>query len=382
MSNTYFVTGALGHRRLGRQAPRRPRRHADRVRRRRTRVASAILDGDAFDRVQFVTGDITDKDAVARAVDGVASRDRAPRRAAGAVLQADPALGTQVNVVGTLCFEAALACGARMVYASSAAVFGPPEPGEAAPDEQAACAPTTHYGVYKRANEGTAQIYWQDNGVPSVGLRPLTVYGVGRDQGMTSGPTSAMKAAVLGRPYTIGFRGVTDVNYVADTAAAFVRCADDAPRSGDGAKVYNLHGDAVQVADIVETIERLHPAAKGSLGVGGPVAIPAARRQRHPPGLPRAPDTSLEDGVGETLRRFAALRQAGELDACPRPEPPPRDACHRRRERVRWRSPSGAPRETRRLLNLFFPATRPGASRRRRRARPDPRGLRPARARS
>ncbi|MEC8252787.1 MAG: SDR family oxidoreductase [Planctomycetota bacterium] len=326
MSNTYFVTGALGC--IGAWVVKHlvdrgdtpvvfdvggdPRRLRD------------ILDGDAFDRVRFVTGDITDRDAVARAVD--AASPRAIVHLAGLQVpfcKADPTLGAQVNVVGTIhCFEAALACGARMVYASSAAVFGPPEPGEAAPDEQAACAPTTHYGVYKRANEGTAQIYWQDNGVPSVGLRPLTVYGVGRDQGMTSGPTSAMKAAVLGRPYTIGFRGVTDFNYVADTAAAFVRCADDAPRSGDGAKVYNLHGDAVQVADIVETIERLHPAAKGSLGVDGPVlAIPTqldgSAIHRDFPGLP---DTSLEAGVGETLRRFAALRQAGELDARDLPE--------------------------------------------------------------
>ena len=66
-------------------------------------------------------------------------------------------------------------------------MFGPGEDGAAAPDEDSACEPTTHYGVYKRANEGTARIFWQDNNMPSVGLRPLTVYGVGRDQGLTSG---------------------------------------------------------------------------------------------------------------------------------------------------------------------------------------------------
>ena len=133
---------------------------------------------------------------------------------------------------------------------------------------------------------------------------------------MTSGPTTAMKAAVLGRHYTIGFRGVTDFNYVADTAAAFVRCADDAPASGDGAKVYNLHGEAVQVADIVATIERLHPAAAGTLAVDGPVlAIPSQLDGRaiHRD-FPDLPDTPLEDGVRETLRRFTALHEAGQLD--------------------------------------------------------------------
>lgn len=321
MSNTYFVTGALGC--IGAWVVKHlvdrgdtpvvfdvggdPRRIRD------------ILDDDAYGRVSFVTGDITDLDVVKGAV-----ADAAPRaivHLAGLQVpfcKADPALGARVNVLGTIhCFEAALTAGVgRVVYASSAAVFGPPEPGEAAPDEQAACAPTTHYGVFKRANEGTAEIYWRDNQLPSVGLRPLTVYGVGRDQGMTSGPTSAMKAAVLGRPYQIGFRGVTDFNYVADTAAAFVRCADDAPASGDGAKVYNLHGDAVQVADIVAMIERLHPGAAGSLGVDGPVlAIPtqldgsAIHRD-----FPDLPETSLEDGVRQTLRRFTALHERGQLD--------------------------------------------------------------------
>ena len=37
--------------------------------------------------------------------------------------------------------------------------------------------PHNHYGVYKRANEGNARVYWLDDGVPSIGLRPMTVFG-------------------------------------------------------------------------------------------------------------------------------------------------------------------------------------------------------------
>ncbi|MCK5940804.1 MAG: NAD(P)-dependent oxidoreductase [Planctomycetes bacterium] len=278
-----------------------------------------ILDDSAFARVRFVTGDITDADAVHRAVEAAAPK--AIVHLAGLQVpfcKADPALGAKVNVLGTIhCFEAALRAGVeRVVYASSAAVFGPPEPGEAAPDESAGCKPTTHYGVYKRANEGSAKIYWQDNRLPSVGLRPLTVYGVGRDEGMTSGPTTAMKAAVLGRPHTIGFSGATDFHYVGDTAAAFVRCADGPPAGDDGANVYNLHGATVPVADIVATIERLHPAAKGTLTVDGPeLAIPSqldgSAIHRAYPGLP---DTSLEDGIADTLRRFRDLHTRKQLD--------------------------------------------------------------------
>ena len=47
-------------------------------------------------------------------------------------------------------------------------------------EEDAEAHPGNHYGVYKRANEGTAGSYWTDSGVPSVGLRPMTVYGAAR----------------------------------------------------------------------------------------------------------------------------------------------------------------------------------------------------------
>ena len=81
--------------------------------------------------------------------------------------------------------------------------------------------PSTHYGVYKFANEGTARIYGADDGIPSVGIRPYVVYGVGRDQGMTSSPTFAMLAAAVGRPWTISYSGTSHLQLASDTAAAF-----------------------------------------------------------------------------------------------------------------------------------------------------------------
>ena len=112
-------------------------------------------------------------------------------------------------------------------------------------DESVTPAPLTHYGVFKQANEGNARVYFRDNGVSSVGLRPFSVYGVGRDAGITSDPTRAMKSALVGRRFDIRFSGVTDFIHVADTAVAFIACADQAP---DGAHVFNLHGEAIDVA--------------------------------------------------------------------------------------------------------------------------------------
>jgi nucleoside-diphosphate-sugar epimerase len=316
--STYFLTGALGC--IGAWVVKQllergdmpvvfdlggdPRRIRD------------LVDEDALARVRFVSGDITDLAALKSAV--AAAAPRALIHLAGLQVpfcRADPPLGARVNVLGTIhLFEAALAAGVkRVVYASSAAVFGPSEDDGSKPDESAACEPVTHYGVYKRANEGTARVYWLEKKLASVGLRPLTVYGVGRDQGLTSGPTSAMKAAVLGRKYHIGFSGPTDFHYVADTAAAFLAAADGGP---EGAALYNLHGATHDVAEVVRAIEAELPAARGALTFGGPqIPIPpeldgAAFRAAYP----SVATTPLAVGVRATLARFRALAGEGRLD--------------------------------------------------------------------
>lgn len=279
-------------------------------------------------RVRFVRGDITEPEAVRRAV--LEARPRALVHLAGLQVpfcKADPPQGARVNVLGTLhVFEAALAAGlARVAYASSAAVLGPSEEdgaGERAAGEDAPGEPVTHYGVFKRANEGSARLYWLERGLASVGLRPLTVYGVGRDQGLTSGPTTAIKAAVLGRSFHVGFDGPTDFHYVADTAAAFLACAEGGP---EGARVYNLHGETHDVGAFLARVEHACALPPGRLTHGGPrIPIPArldgsAFRAAYPTLEP----TPLADGIRATVERFRALQAAGCLDTRDLPAAPP-----------------------------------------------------------
>src|SRR5262249_3600371 len=280
------------------------------------RRLTAIMTPDEMESVRFLVGDITDSSVVRRALD----QSRAAHVIHLAGLQvpackADPIAGASVNVVGTLnIFEAARSAGlTRVVYASSAAVLGPADSLEPV-DESAPCEPTTHYGVFKRANEGNARVYFLDFGISSVGLRPLTVYGVGRDTGLTSDPTRAIKAALLGRKFHIRFSGNTDFLYVADAAAAFIACADRAP---EGAHVFNLHGDVVEVTEIVRLIDVELPLHhRGLVTFGGPV-IPVApsmndRAIREAVGY--LSDTPLDAGIRETIQRFASLRDEGRLD--------------------------------------------------------------------
>lgn len=315
MTNSYFITGAQGcigswivKALVGRGDAAVVFDRSDDSRRLR-----AIMDADHLAKVRFILGDITDGAVVQRAL----AHSQATRviHLAGLqvpVCKADPVGGALVNVVGTLnVFEAARTTGVNnVVYASSAAVYGLNDDG-AELDETAACEPSTHYGVFKRANEGNARIYFLDHGLCSVGLRPLTVYGVNRDFGLTSDPTKAMKAAVLKRPFHIRFGGATDFQYVADTAAAFIACAD---KPHEGAHIFNLHGDTVTVERITNLINELTEGALITFG-GPPIPIaPALDDAAIRRFLGDVPSTPLENGMRETMDRFATLRDAGTLD--------------------------------------------------------------------
>lgn len=278
-----------------------------------SRRLAAIMNPDALERVRFRLGDITDRASVSSAL----SESEAQRIIHLAGLQvpsckADPVSGALVNVVGTLnVFEAARETRASsVVYASSAAVYGLNDD-DVAVDESAPCAPSTHYGVFKLTNEGNARIYFLDHGVSSAGLRPLTVYGVNRDTGLTSDPTKAMKSAVLGRPFHIRFSGATDFQYVADTAAAFIACADKAP---EGAHVFNLHGETLSVDEIAAFInEQSNDIVVTFSGPPIPIA-PAIDDAAIRRAIGSLPSTPYRDGIRATMNRFAELRDAGRLD--------------------------------------------------------------------
>jgi nucleoside-diphosphate-sugar epimerase len=277
-----------------------------------------IMSDQEIARAVFVAGDIIDPASVSHAVETYAiTRIIHLAGLQVPVCRANPHLGAMVNVVGTInVFEAALRHQSQVrqiVYASSAAVFGAPED-ESPVREREAADPTSHYGAFKRCNEDNARVYALDHGLSSIGLRPLTVYGVGRDFGVTSDPTKAMKAAVLGRPFHIRFGGRTDFLYAADAADAFIRAAGS---DLAGAHVFNLHGETVAIDDVVKEIERQQPAARGLIThAETPLALPpelddsAIRAALGP-----LQTTPLGVGVRETIDRFALLSREGRLEA-------------------------------------------------------------------
>lgn len=276
-----------------------------------------IMNADELALPRFVTGDITEPDVIERVINEHSITHII--HLAGLqvpICRADPRLGAMVNVIGTInIFEAALKSKGQvqgLSYASSAAVFGETEDGHAV-SEGEANNPTSHYGAFKRCNEDNARVYFQDHKLSSVGLRPLTVYGVGRDFGVTSDPTKAMKAAVVGRKFHIRFGGRTDFLYAADAADAFIRSAT---AKLNGAHVFNLHGECAEISEIVAEIEREWPDAKGLITHSeAPLPIPSELDDSAIRAvLGDLPSTPLSVGVRETIQRFAELKKQGHLD--------------------------------------------------------------------
>jgi len=278
-----------------------------------------VLPEEQVRRVRFVQGDVTDLENLTRTI----KREEISHviHLAGLqvpVCRANPILGAKVNVVGTLAvFEAVRLAGPqvqRLVYASSAAVFGPPEKyPQGSLSDDVPLIPSTHYGAFKVCNEENARVYFQDFGLSSIGLRPWTVYGVGRDFGMTSEPTKAIKSVVLGRKYHISYGGWQDLQYVEDVAATFVRCLD---RPYSGAKSYNLRGQVVDLATFHRELVSVAPEAKQLVTFGDrQIAIAydlddsALQRDLGP--MPR---TSLGEGIRKTLEHFRRLQREGNLD--------------------------------------------------------------------
>ena len=265
-----------------------------------------LLDEAQLAEVTWVAGDIADPAAVARVVSehGVQSIIHL------AALQvpfckADPVAGAKANVLGTVnVLEAARQAGIkRLAYASSIAAVS------FLPD---ATWLETLYGAYKLCNEHTARVYLQDWGVPSVGIRPGVVYGVARDQGLTSKTTLAILAAAARRPYAVPFTGPVSALHAGEVASAFIR-AVSCDRAE--ANVFDLNGRATSVAEWLDILRAIAPGADVTMS-GDELPFPAdlsdAPIQDYLGDYGLVP---LEEGVRETYAAFQDLLSRGLLSA-------------------------------------------------------------------
>jgi nucleoside-diphosphate-sugar epimerase len=265
-----------------------------------------VLSAEEHARVTLVSGDITDAGAVGATLDHHGITNVVHLAAMQVPLvRADPERGARVNVHGTVVLLEAIKARLNRIrglsYASSSAVYNASDHSPA--PESGGHEPSTLYGVFKLANEGTARVYWHEDDVASIGIRPYVVYGPARDQGLTSGPSLAMAAAARGEGFTIAYGGTAQYDFAPDVGRAFALAARAAT---EGAHVANFPGVPSTMQDVVDAIEAAAPAVAGKVfWEEGQLPFPEALEGRLLERLigPFTP-TSLADGVRATIEHY------------------------------------------------------------------------------
>jgi len=215
------------------------------------------------DDADLVVGDVRDGDDLAAAMTGV---DVVFHQAAQVSVEDSviaPLATDRTNVAGTVAvLEAARRHDARVVLASSAAIYGQPE--TVPIDEDHPTDPTNPYGVSKLAADHYARVYAEQYGLPTVPLRYFNVYGPGQTGSDYAGVvTTFLEQARAGDPITVEGDGEQTRDFVH---------VDDVVRANCLAATTDAVGEAVNVGTGTSvTIRELAERVREATGSDAPI---------------------------------------------------------------------------------------------------------------
>ena len=259
-------------------------------------------------RVELLEGDVADAEWVARAAIGVTA---VVHLAAVASVQAsvdDPVSTHQSTFVGTLNVSEAMrqAGVKRVVFASSAAVYG--NNGEGASiDEETAKAPLTPYASDKLASEYYLDFYRRQHGLEPVIFRFFNIFGPRQDP---SSPYSGVisifsERAQQGLPITVFGDGeqTRDFMYVEDLVGVLVQAieAADAPLGAINVG-WNRTTTLKQVLQALEEVVGSLPAVTYGPARSGDIKHSRANNQRLLASFKLPEPTPLKVGLERLLK--------------------------------------------------------------------------------
>jgi UDP-glucose-4-epimerase GalE len=265
--------------------------------------------------VPLVRGDVRDVAAVRAALEEGGCEAVVHMAALAEVAEsvAEPERYRGVNVDGTAAvLEAALAAGAgRLVFSSTAAVYGAPE--RTPIDELDTLAPANPYGETKLACEGLLERARSGGGLAATALRYFNACGADGACGEDHDPEShliplALRAArdgttirVFGDDYpTADGTCVRDYVHVADLADAHIAALEALPDVQGSFNLGTGAGDSVQaVLDAIEAVTGLTLARETSPRRAGDPPVLVASNTRAAERLGWRPRRSLTDAVAD-----------------------------------------------------------------------------------
>lgn len=252
--------------------------------------------------VRFVEGDVRDAEALARAGEGV---DLIYHLAANVSVDRsveEPVWSHDVNVDGTLAvLEFAREQGARVVFASSAAIYGDPAALPVSEDDPTD--PLSPYGIEKLAGDGYVRAYHDLYGVDTVALRLFNVFGEGQSSEYAGVVTAFVEGVAAGESLTIHGDGeqTRDFVHVDDVVDAFL-LAGTTEHVGEA---FNVGcGRAVSVAELARTVlevadsdaDVVHTDARA-----GDIDASLADISKACSELGFEPSVTLVDGIGDLV---------------------------------------------------------------------------------
>ncbi len=212
--------------------------------------------------VTLVEADIREYDRLSEVMNGV---DLVFHHAAVVSVEQsveDPLSTQEVNTQATVqLLEYARREAARVVFASSAAVYGHPE--SVPISESAPTNPTSPYGLTKLTAERYCRLYAELYDLDTVALRYFNVYGPRQTAGDYSGVISIfIEQARSGGPITVHGDGsqIRDFIHVDDIVRANIAAAV----RGESGSVYNVGtGECISIRELAELIRDLVPSEDG-----------------------------------------------------------------------------------------------------------------------
>ena len=269
-------------------------------------ILRGVIDSASLEKIIRVSGDILDLSLLldtirTHKIDVIAHFASLQIPAS----DADPPLALRTNCQGTL--NILEACRIhdlhRLVWASSIAVFGPPELyGNEPVQNDAPHHPVSVYGACKSLNEYMAKHYFDKYGVDSIGFRFTAVYGVGRLRGKSSFTTKMIEMAARGEEYVVPYGDdIVDWQYVEDVSRLVVMSCDLQRKTRS--RVFNTQGDVRPVIDGVNFLRKISKSKlnveAGKFGIAwrydtAPLKSEIGFEPRYP----------MEDGIQKTFQTF------------------------------------------------------------------------------
>jgi len=255
-------------------------------------------------KLEFVKGDIREPRAVKAAMQGISHCLHLAAQVSVESSVQDPANSAHDNILGFINVLHAAHEGEvqRLVYASSAAVYG--NPAYLPLDEQAPLKPISPYGLEKYVDEQYADLYASVYGMSCLGLRYFNVYGPRQDPASSYAGVISLFIDRLrsGRKLRVFGDGkqTRDFIYVGDIAQANVAALQGeltgACNVATGEKTSLLHLVGILCSLLADTgLEHL-PAREGD------ILHSVADASRMFAGLGVQGKTTLSEGLAELLR--------------------------------------------------------------------------------